>query len=132
MTEPLIDSKEIDSIFKDCLMNKDISEIETEEARLVEGVMSKYLLSLDKLEEHEDRIMEILLCLHSNFLRSGGGGYSFLNACTDKNGDLWTGFHTRVEQLLVLGIGISKVEFQLPREMWKALPGGMPYFVVKD
>jgi hypothetical protein len=36
-----------------------------------------------------------------------------------------------MDQLFTLGIAIEKVSFQLPREMWNVLPGGMPYLVVK-
>jgi hypothetical protein len=65
------------------------------------------------------------------FKESGGGGWSFLNACDDRHGNQWTGLHQRMEQLFQLGIGIDKVECQLPREVWPALPGGMPYYIVK-
>lgn len=122
----MIDPEEVKAIFIDCLADDPII------GKAVNGVMNSFLFHQNKLDEHKDRITEILLCLPNNFLRSGGGGWSFLQACSDKNGDLWTGFHVRVEQLLVLGIGIDMVEFQLPREMWNILPGGMPYLVVKD
>jgi hypothetical protein len=40
--------------------------------------------------------------------------------------------HQRVEQLVQLGIAVGKIRYLLPRDMWDALPGGMPYFVVVD
>lgn len=35
-----------------------------------------------------------------------------------------------VEQLVQLGIALGKVKYCLPREAWKNLPGGVPYFMV--
>lgn len=62
----------------------------------------------------------------------GGGGWSFLNACQDINGVLWTGLHAIVEQLLLLGIARGRVVCQMPRELWEILPGGMPYYVINS
>jgi len=55
---------------------------------------------------------------------------SFLNACQDRNGNQWTDLHQRMEQLFVLGQAAGFVSCLLPRDMWAALPGGMPYYVV--
>ncbi len=68
--------------------------------------------------------------LPDSFKKSGGGGMSFQNACVDKQGNQWTDFHQRMEQLFQLGIGIGKVELLMPREMWAMLPGGMPYYAI--
>lgn len=35
-----------------------------------------------------------------------------------------------MEQLVSLGIGIKKVKYCMPKEMWSILPGGMPYFMI--
>ena len=43
----------------------------------------------------------------------------------------WTGLHQRMEQLLQLGIAAQRVELLVPREAWKFMPGGMPYYRVK-
>jgi len=68
--------------------------------------------------------------LPEQFKGSAGGGWSFLNACDDKHGNQWTDLHLRMEQLFQLGIGIGKVKCLMPRAMWSALPGGMPYYAV--
>lgn len=64
--------------------------------------------------------------------RIEGGGASFLQAACLKNGDLWTGFHTEVEKLCLLGMASRQLRMLLPREEWHYLPGGMPYFVVEE
>ena len=57
---------------------------------------------------------------------------SFLDACMDKHGNQWTDFHQTMEQLVQLGIAIGEVEYCLPRDLWSALPGGVPFLVVKQ
>ncbi len=73
---------------------------------------------------------EFLLALPDSFQASGGGGMSFLNACMDRNGVQW-GEHRDIEQLFCLGTALKLCSLCLPRDMWDALPGGMPYYVVK-
>jgi hypothetical protein len=52
--------------------------------------------------------------------------------CNQEDGTQWTGFHQRMEQLMLLGIGLKLMDYVLPdRKMWKVLPGGMPYIVIK-
>lgn len=74
----------------------------------------------------------MLLQLPKEFQKGSGsgGGISFLNACNDVSGKQWTDSHQVMEQLFALGIGCNKVKCLMPREMWKVLPGGMPYYVV--
>ena len=47
-----------------------------------------------------------------------------------KSGEQW-GEHMNIEQLLALGIATGQAGYPMPKEMWKMLPGGMPYFTVK-
>lgn len=69
--------------------------------------------------------------LPGEFKLSDGGGWSFLNACVESNGTLW-GQHADVEALMALGIATDLVKYNVPRELWSELPGGMPYFVFND
>ena len=99
---------------------------------IIEGVINKVSVRKDKLKEHEEEIFNMLLELPEIFMKSGGGGCSFLAMCNDKNGTLWTGFQLTMEALVVLGIGIGTVSYCMPKAMWGVLPGGMPYIVVND
>ena len=69
--------------------------------------------------------------LPDEFRVSGGGGWSFLQACNDRHGTQWTGFHQAMEELFMLGMAAGLVTELLPRDLWDALPGGMPYYAVK-
>lgn len=98
----------------------------------VEGIVESARFDKPALADHAEQIAALLLELPDEFMVSKGGGWSFLNACFDRHGEQWTGFHRTMDRLFMLGMGIGMVECQLPREMWDALPGCMPYYVVKD
>jgi hypothetical protein len=118
-----ISSERVTEIFTACLSGKDNPNM-----LVVEGVVRKFGFDKEKLDVHAQEIHNMLLQLPSEFI--DGGGWSFLNACADKDGDQWTGDQAVVDQLVCLGIGIGKVEYCMPRELWSVLPGGVPYFVV--
>lgn len=84
----------------------------------------------ERLEENRQKILSMLDGLPDNFKEGKGGGWSFLNACNDKNNIQWADMHQTMDELVCLGIAIKAVEFQMPREMWGMFPGGMPYFSV--
>lgn len=114
-------------VFTDCLFK---DEETTENHIKGEGVIIQVEFHPDRLSSHETDIISMLSDLPEQFKESGGGGWSFLNACMDKEGNQW-GEHSNIDQLLALGTAIRKVKFQMPRDMWTMLPGGMPYFSVK-
>ena len=119
----------VDSTFKACLF-KDNED--TTDHIVAEGIVSTVGFHPGRIEENREVIHDMLAELPDDFKASGGGGYSFLNACLDRHGNQWTGMHQKQEQLVQLGIAINEVEFILPRDMWPAFPGGMPYFTVKQ
>lgn len=97
---------------------------------VAEGVMNKVGFHPIRLEENKANIAAMLNNLPDNFRKDGGGGWSFLNACEDKNGNQWADLHSTIDELVMLGNGIGRLSFLMPRELWSTLPGGMPYFVV--
>lgn len=122
-------SQNVDAVIKDCLYKKDEDPID---AVIVSGVMLNIGFNPIKLKEHEEDILSMLEELPNQFMKNnGGGGWSFLNACIDKNGSQW-GEHQDIDALICLGLAINKVEFQMPKAMWSILPGGMPYFSVNN
>ena len=98
-------------------------------AVIVEGVMLKMGFDPDRLKDQEQNIRSLLDQLPDKFKVDSGGGWTFLNACQTKDGVQW-GEHGDIDQLVCLGLATGMVSFCLPREMWVALPGGMPYFAV--
>lgn len=95
----------------------------------VDGIVNNYLLDRAKLEEHREDIQSMIEQLPTEFLKDGGGGWSFLNLCMRADGVQWTGLHWVQEMLYAMAAGLGMAKFSLPREMWAALPGNVPYIV---
>lgn len=86
----------------------------------------------ERIEKHRQEIREMLLQLPEGFFKDKGGGASFLQAACAKDGELWTGFHTEVEKLCLLGLASKQMRMLTPdAEIWPMLPGGMPYLRVE-
>jgi hypothetical protein len=122
-------AEHVNAVFMDCIF-KDGED--TSNHVVAEGIAHTVGFNPERLESHRQEITDMLAELPDDFKVSGGGGYSFLNACLDRNGNQWTGLHQTMEQLVQLGIATNQVEYCLPRDMWSAFPGGMPYFMVKQ
>ncbi len=97
----------------------------------VEGITQNVEFNIRRLTSYKREIAALLNELSDDFKMPGGGGMSFLAACHDKHGNLWTDLHQRMEQLFLLGLAIGKVECMMPRKMWSLLPGGMPYYLIQ-
>ena len=122
-------SENVHKVFVDCLFDEEPTEgtpfIPTK------GIMLRVGFAPDKIEKNAEIIKELLDQLPENFNERTGSGWSFLNACVDKDENQW-GEHQNVEELLLLGLGSGYVEYCIAREFWNIMPGGMPYFVVHD
>lgn len=122
-------SENVETVIKDCLFTDDEDQSNFVE---VEGTLHTYHFHPERLELHREDIKTMLNQLPHQFFKSSGGGWTFLNACMREDGVQWTGLHLQQERLLCLGEGLGLVKNQLPKEMWPALPGGMPYYVIND
>lgn len=99
----------------------------SETAPEIEGIVHSARLDT---KGHEDRIREMLAELPPEFQSTGGGGWSFLNACNRGDGSQWADLHATMEKLFMLGIAAGLARWQMPRDMWDMLPGSMPYVSV--
>lgn len=120
-------SEAVDEMLRKCLFADDEA---MDDAVKVEGIVNNYAFHPGRISEHTAEISDMLSELPNEFQASGGGGWSFLNACMDKHGNQWTGLHQQQERLFALGIAAGKARWLLPREMWSALPGSVPYVSV--
>ena len=137
-------AENVDTVIKDLLLTDeeaDAAGISTEatpeqiEANglvLVECLIHTFVFHPKRVAEQRDNIRSMLERLPDGYRASGGGGWSFLNLCVDKDDVQWTSFHRTQEALCALAIAADLGEWVLPRDLWGALPGGMPYFVYKD
>lgn len=122
-------SENVDKIIRECLFKQDENT-----ANFIDGsaVMWKIGYHPERLKSNEENIKSMLSCLPDDFMKSKGGGMTFLNACMDRNGKQWADLHETVDKLVSLGIASGQMSFCLPREMWDVMPGGMPYIVVNQ
>ncbi len=127
MTQQQLTPQAVEEIFLDCLFR---DGEDTSSAVIVEGIGSNFGLHPDRVKTHKEDVQVLLAQLPTQFHAGSGDGWSFLNGCTDKEGQLWTGDQMIVEQLFVLGMALGLVTCLLPREMWGALPGSVPYYLV--
>jgi len=122
------------SIANHCLFRNDEltgSGAAPEGAVIVDGIISQYGFHPDRLQSHRADIVSMLGDLSDDFKSNGGGGMSFLNACMTKDGELWAE-HPTIAMLFALGMGIGAVSYNLPRDIWPALPGSMPYVTINS
>ena len=125
----ILSPQRVEEVFMDCLFRE--GEDTTNHVK-AEGIMVTVGFHPERLGTHREEIEAMLAELPDEFCESGGGGWSFLNTCMDRHGSQWTGLHQIMDQLFTLGIAIDKVAYQLPREVWSVLPGGMPYLVIRS
>ncbi len=129
MNATVLTEAAVETVFLACLFR---DGEDTTNHVAAEGIVTNVGFNPERIEEYRPLIEAMLLELPDTFKRSCGGGWSFLEACNDRNGQQWAGLHQRMEQLVQLGVAIGKVQYLLPREAWSLLPGSMPYFVVDD
>lgn len=97
----------------------------------VDGLVNNYRFNKAEIERHSEEIRDLLHQLPDPFQAAKGGGWSFLNACNDKDGNLWTGEHRTMEALFCLGIAAGRAKWIL-RDMADVMPGGVPYVAVVE
>jgi hypothetical protein len=129
-------TENVKNIIMDCLFTEEEMKKYTQKELMqkavkVKGVITEFGLNPDRIKTHKEDIMKMLNQLPDEFHKNTGGGWSFLNACNTKDGTQW-GEHRNMEELFVLGIASNQAAYLMPRELWKSLPGGMPYLVVGD
>lgn len=122
-------AKTVRDIFLDCLVGENAPD--TAKVVAVEGITTKVVFSVEKVESHSDTIKALLDELPDTFFVGNGGGYSFMFMPMDKHRNQW-GEQINAQELMLLGIASGYMHYLLPKEVWPALPGGVPYVVVFD
>lgn len=132
MTE--LNTENVDRIFADCMFRSE--ECKGKNLYLfvnsIQNPTVKVGFHPERIEVHRHEIREMLSQLPDGFFPGSGDGASFLQACSTKDGQLWTGFHTEVEKLCLLGLASKQMRMLTPdAEIRPMLPGGMPYLSVE-
>lgn len=124
----MIDAKELETVFLDCFYrDEEITDGQVPaDVVKVQGITTNFGFHPGRLAANTPAIRAFVNQLPAQFR----DGWSFLQLCTDANGDLWTGEHRVCEQLMALAIGAGLMRYCAPREMWLMFPGGVPYVQV--
>lgn len=100
------------------------------DAVVVRGVTGTYTFHPERLESYREAVTRWVYALPAYFQADKGGGGSFVNACYDSQNVQWTSLQAQVEQLFCLGMGLRLVTCPVPRDAWRWLPGGVPYYTI--
>lgn len=95
MTEKLTPQR-VTAVFIDCLFSDGEDTSKHVEAK---GITVDVGFDPERLTSHKSEIEEMLNELPNEFQQSGGGGWTFLNACNDKNGHQWTDLQRTVQEV---------------------------------
>lgn len=130
-------AENVNAVVLDCLFTGD--EIAATDggapknAICVSGIIQNFGFHPERLKKHQEDICSFIEQLPRAFIvglrdgEEGGGGWSFLNLCTNKDDQLWCDSQRDAEALYALAAGLNLAGFCMPQEFWTALPGGMPY-----
>ncbi len=124
----------VERIFVDCLYRSEEWDPETKAtppgAVIVQGIMVDFGFHPGRIAQHRAELLEMIKELPEPFFSgSDGGGWSFLAMCNDRDGRQWADLHLTMEKLMCLAMAAKLASYCAPREIWGALPGGMPYVV---
>ena len=84
-------SEQVYAVLVDSLYNEDeiVDGKIPKDAVIVEGLTATFGFHPERLNSHKEQIRKILDQMPPEFRYTGGGGWSFLNLCLDKNGNQW-------------------------------------------
>lgn len=124
----MISAKRISKIFGDVAGSYGEGSLEKiGDDNVIQGVMKDryFTVNLDKLDTYREEIKKMLLELNPDFSQ----GWTFVQLPFDRNGNQWGEQHN-AEELMVLGMALGYISFTFPNDIWKGLPGRMPYVTI--
>lgn len=120
-------AQKVNDIFLDSLfLAHEVSDNpEANKPLIVNGIKNPVGLNKVRLEKNREEITSIMKSMDKRFFKESGG-YSVLLLGLDINGTQWAD-PQHIYQFIVLVLGLDLAYFNMPREAWHSLPGGMPY-----
>jgi len=121
-----------------CLFNKqEISNPDGVVAIKATGLVKKLAFNADRAKEIVNIVYALLWQLPESYfeigfeqLKNAGGGYVFLNACNSYEDVLWTGQHSIMEDLFMLGMACGLVN-NLTANLGIKIEPTMSYFSIR-
>jgi len=97
----------------------------TESALRVEGVVMRLGFNPLAVDQHRTKIEALIEEVVPD---AGYDGASFLSLCMARDGVQW-GEHRDVDALVCLALAVGRAVVPFPREVWRFMPGGVPYII---
>lgn len=94
----------------------------------VRGIARNFMFDAEKIEKNREDIASLLSHTDPGFHKDTGGGATFMRLSVDKSEKIW-GSQQTAEVLMCLAIAARYGSYCMPRDLWGALPGGVPYVV---
>lgn len=108
-----------------------LDDVEPEDGAIsVDGLTGQWWFHAQRINEKSEQIAELLRELPTPFHAGSGGGWSFTKASNDRHGNEWTSRNQDMESLFALGIAAGLAKWLDDRDVWHAMPGGVPYVIV--
>ncbi len=125
-----LSAQRVEELLGECLAGTN----DVENVRVVPGITANFSVNMVEINRAKPEIANMLLQLEDTFMtgKGKGGGWSFLQACQDRRGRQWADLHRSMEALFVLGMAAELADCLAPRDLWSSLPGGMPYYSVRE
>ncbi len=122
-------SQRVIALFRDSLFQGDP---DPDKAKMVEGITFTAGFDPERLAANKDKIIAVAReIVDDAFLSKKGGGMSFMALPFARTGEQW-GEQEDAQLLYLLCAGIGYASCVVPRLMWGAFPGGVPYIVFKN
>lgn len=128
--QAILTPEAVKELMMDCLGEEKLAD---DLMVIVQGILRGFGFQKERIAARRKDIRNLLMQLHPTFRQTVGGGWSFIYA-TGRGEDVQStwGEQIHADDLICLGIAAGLVSYQLPREMWSALPYGVPYIVFDD
>lgn len=91
--------------------------------------MRKQFKFEEALADERPNLIAMINELPIEFLKNGGGGWSFLNVCVKRDGEQWTGLHMVMTQFVAMSAALGMAKELGTPDLWQLMPGAVPYVV---
>ena len=123
-------AENVQTVYQDCVVYGYKADEGPRITPDIHGVIHRVQFWQAKIDKHADDIHDMLDELPAGFHAAEGGGWSFFQACMNREGEQW-GEHIHMEMVFLLGLALGRVREPDPmKDMRAHLPGGMPYYVI--
>ena len=129
--QSILTSENVERLLKSMLISEGDPIPAESESTIARGITANVRFCTAKVTDHREEIRMMLDELPKQFRQSHGGGWTFLNMVTRRDGSQW-GEQQQAEWLLLMGLAAGLIKYLVPKDSWNIFPGRVPYLVYLD